>query len=203
MQEHNKAILFIAGILVIAAGTIMLLFNFNTSQREGRKAIELTKKSILLRGPEDVDTKILFLMKQKKGPLKINGWNAATMNSGRNYLVSFTFDEGFGEEGYFFDVMGNGIVRYVNTDTLLATSLGLVPSLNPSYHIEDTVNRVERGKQLEDMLARVEWLKSINSANTTWDDSLSMLQKEILRNHIQAEKGKREREQMPMRLQLK
>ncbi|MCK4325976.1 trypsin-like peptidase domain-containing protein, partial [bacterium] len=93
-----------------------------TIQREDEKrAIELAKRSrgLLLEAPQipelffdDVEHYIRDQMRQKKPSVHIFGWQADKIDEQR-YLVSYTYDDGSGERGWFFDVNVVGeIVSY-------------------------------------------------------------------------------------------
>lgn len=82
-------------------------------------AIQLTKASRAIDGLTPVDNFCRSDMESKKGYLKIHGWRAKRIDEGK-YLVSYTFDQGSGERGYFFDVdVGSGIVRSAVGDPAL------------------------------------------------------------------------------------
>ena len=71
------------------------------------KAIEMTKKSYALGGSLTVERTIQDWLKEKKDEVKPIGWEASRKNE-QIYLVSYTFEiysftEGVGERGYFFE----------------------------------------------------------------------------------------------------
>lgn len=68
---------------------------------------------------ESNDFRIKAFMEKTNGPLTITGWRANRYDEQR-YLVSYTFDDGFGELGWFFEVNTKAeIIRYVNGDLAL------------------------------------------------------------------------------------
>jgi len=94
------------------------------------KAIELVKNSYALGLNSKVDSKIKSWLKDIKGNLKIYGWDAIKQDE-QIYLVSYTFDEGSGIVGYYFEVnLLAEIVRSITDDSELEKKYGLKTSSN-------------------------------------------------------------------------
>ena len=71
-------------------------------------------------GTGTMDSHIRKLMEEIKGDLKIFGWKSYKIDD-QTYLVSYTFDEGSGEVGYFFEINLVGeVVRSINKDDVLS-----------------------------------------------------------------------------------
>lgn len=93
-----------------------------------QRAIELVKNSDALRISffgGTVDSQIKDWLEIKKGTLKIFGWEAKKFNN-QKYLVSYTFDEGSGRVGFFFEVnLVAEIVREISGDPELEKEYGI------------------------------------------------------------------------------
>ena len=89
------------------------------------EAIRLTRNSYALDGKSSTERAIRDVLQKKKGPLGIPGWRAKKVDEG-HYLVSFTFDQGSGERGWFFDVhIKENIVRLIADDPELEKLHGI------------------------------------------------------------------------------
>ncbi len=87
-------------------------------------AINMVKKSYVL-GVVMVENTIRSWMKKRTGELEILGWKAEKIND-QTYLVSYTFKDGSGVQGYYFDVnLKGGIIRKVTGDIELEVIYGL------------------------------------------------------------------------------
>ncbi len=117
------------------------------------KAIELVKKSYALPGGLPVELFIENFLKEKKDNVKPIGWEV-TKNKDRLYLVSYkfkiySFTEGTGERGYFFEVnLDDEVVRNVTSEferkmkplsspykdekELMEELIGQEPEMNPN-----------------------------------------------------------------------
>jgi hypothetical protein len=91
------------------------------------KAISLVKKSygVIGQPSASTETNIRWSMQKIKGDLNIIGWRARKVSDG-SYFVSYTYDKGEGEDGYFFEVnLPSKVVRNVVGDTVLELKYGL------------------------------------------------------------------------------
>lgn len=93
------------------------------------KAIRLAKSFRAPRSTADLEARIRERLAQRKGPLRLHGWKAREV-SDQTYVVSFTFDEGEGEEarGIYVEVHLRGeLVRLVNGNQALEAKYGAKP----------------------------------------------------------------------------
>jgi hypothetical protein len=98
------------------------------------KAIRLVKDSHVLERNERTEGAIKDVMERKKGNLQITGWEGKKIND-QIYLVSYTYDAGYGAVGWFFEVnLVSDIVRMVIGDIELEEKYGLA-------RIENSGNR--------------------------------------------------------------
>lgn len=94
-------------------------------ESDENKAIQLTKKSYAMGDYLNVETRIKDLLKSEKGALKIVGWRARKIDD-QTFLISYTFDKGGGDIGYFFEVnLLAEIVRKVSGDPELMKKYGM------------------------------------------------------------------------------
>jgi hypothetical protein len=92
---------------------------------EEKEAINMVKYSKVL-GYLNVETTIRNWLKEIKGNLEIIGWKGAKISE-QTYLVSYTYDDGSGVKGYYFDVNLKGkIVRKVTGDHELEEKYGII-----------------------------------------------------------------------------
>lgn len=117
-------------VLIIAIVAIVGFYIYSQNTQKV-KAIELAKNSYIdppsLTRYADLKTRMRNMMASKKGNLQIIGWKACKIDS-QTYLVSYTFDEGSGEVGYFFEVnFVEEIIRYVHDDPELEEKYGTQP----------------------------------------------------------------------------
>lgn len=107
------------------------------------KAIELVKESYALGNYPKVETQIRNWLKEKKGSLRIIGWKARKIDD-QAYLVSYTINEGSGEQGYFFDV---------NLVAEIVCSVNGNPELAKKYGIGE--KKVYSEKEIEDFMRKI------------------------------------------------
>lgn len=130
-------------VLIIAIVAIIGFYIYSQNTQKV-KAIELAKNSYIdppsLTRYGDLKTRMRNMMASKKGNLQIIGWKARKIDS-QTYLVSYTFNEGSGEVGYFFEVnFVEEIIRYVHDDPELEEKYGTQPKQYLSY--EEWIRKV-------------------------------------------------------------
>ncbi len=107
--------------LLLAIGALVFIGAFYVvfSQKNGseKRAIELAKNSH--------EKEIRDFLSRQKGSLKVIGWKGKRIEN-NTYFVSFTYDMGAGEVGYFYEVILHGkIVRRIIGDTELEKKYGI------------------------------------------------------------------------------
>jgi len=107
--------------LIVAIGALLFIGAFYVvfSQKNGseKRAIELAKNSY--------EEEIRDFLSRQKGSLKVIGWKAKRIEN-NTYFVSFTYDMGAGEVGYFFEIILHGeIVRRIIGGTKLGEKYGI------------------------------------------------------------------------------
>lgn len=91
---------------------------------EKEAAINLTRNANIF-GGVSVDAELRKTLGRTKGYLKIIGWVAEMVNE-QTYLVSYSYIDGSGAKGWFFEVnLNGGIVRKVQGDIVLEEKYGL------------------------------------------------------------------------------
>jgi hypothetical protein len=113
---------------LIAGGREVLVEGSESSVQSSSpviRAIGLAKNSHAFGGYLTVESQIKDWLADKKGGLKIYGWEAKKVDD-QKYLVSYTFDQGSGRVGYFFEVnLVANIVRKVIGDPELEKEYGI------------------------------------------------------------------------------
>jgi len=126
------------GVLVFI-GAFYVVFSQNNASE--KRAIELAKNSY--------EGEIRDFLSRQKGSLKVIGWKAKRIEN-NTYFVSFTYDKGAGEVGYFYEVILHGeIVRRIIGDTELENKYG-IPDVTPETKEREKIRfpRFEEGEAI-------------------------------------------------------
>jgi hypothetical protein len=103
----------------------------------------LLAKAPYVAGFSQKESQIRDWLKRKRGELQIIGWKAEKIDD-QTYLVSYTFDDGSGERGYFFEVnLFARIVRDVLGDPALEKKYGIEPVKTAEEFLQGIGEKIE------------------------------------------------------------